>query len=121
MLFTRILEKIFRLAPIEPSICQSCEHLKLLLEQERLERRELIKLATKIPEAQPRSEFPKDFQSLPSRHTPFSVKRAQLEQADRLLAEQRRADAKAKANAGTETRIQELEKELGVEEKENAG
>jgi len=119
VLFTRILEKIFRLEP--PAPCQSCEHFKLLLEQERLEGRELIKLATKVPEAQQASPFPKEFQPLQSRHMPFSVKRAQLEAADRLLNEQRRADAKAKANAGTSERISELEKELGVDDASEVG
>ncbi len=119
MLFTRIIERLFRLDP--PSPCQSCEHLKLLLEQERLERRTLIQALTTKSEPLGAAPFPKDFHPLPSRHTPFSVKRAQLETADRLLAEQRRADERSKASTVTETRINELEKELGLEEKENAG
>ena len=115
MLFTRIMEHLFHL---EPVVCQNCEHLRIMLEQARLERKELIQLAT--ASGVPEQTIPvKDYQPIPSRHMPFSAVRHNLEKKDRLLAEQRRADLKAKANAATSERIDKLEEELGV--KEDAG
>lgn len=120
MIITRILEKLFKL---EPVICQSCEHLKMLLETERLERDKLIDKLT-ATEVKTETRPAIDYKALQSRNVPFAVKRQQLEQADKkraeVLAEQARAEQRVKATEIKTESIEQLEKELGVVAEDNA-
>lgn len=119
----RILEKLFKL---DPAQCSNCEHLKLLIEQERIERGRLIQSildsGRSIPI--PQSTLPENYKPLQSKYTPWSVVKNQLEAKDRALAEQQRKEGQILAEKEKErARIAALEKELDIpeEEKSDAG
>jgi len=105
-IITRILEKVFKLDPVDNS-CQSCEHLRLLLEQERREKERLLsyliqpKDEDKV-EVQVTKDIPKPIKS---RYVPWSIRARELEAQDRkeaLLREQKEtislADLEAEMN-----------------------
>lgn len=85
-IITRILEKWLTL---EPVICQSCEHWKLLLEQERVEKNKLLNMIVEmsrpiVPTQQTSSQAPKPIR--PS-YVPWQIRRAELEANDRKQAQ----------------------------------
>lgn len=86
---------------LELRVCQSCETLKMQLEAQNQIIRELI--AKPVVEEQ--SE-PENFKPIMPRHKPWSVRRAELELADRLKA------AELRATRTEEVTIENLEQEL---------
>lgn len=97
----------------ENKICNSCEHLKIMLEQSNIERKELLnKLLNKDNQSSPpvMNDEPKEPQ-LMKRNIPWNVRRQMLEKEDREKARLMR-DAPKPIIVNTE--IEALEKELGV-------
>lgn len=89
-MWKRLLEKWFNL---EPEVCLNCEFLKSLLETERREKDNLLKMLThKTTEVVPEKVKEENFQPIGKRQLPWAVVRQQLEQRDRLQAENDRAN-----------------------------
>lgn len=103
----------------ESRVCQSCEHLKIMLEQSNIERKQLLgKLLDKIdpPANDPvMNDEPKEPQ-LMKRNIPWNVRRQMLEKEDREKARLMR-DAPKPMIVNTE--IDQLEKELGIPGRED--
>jgi hypothetical protein len=124
-IFGRILEKLFNLE--QRPECESCAYFRALFEQELMRSERLVESLAKLGlrESSPPSPIPQSaFQPVPSKYTPWSVLRQQLESADRkkFLEEQQRAEAKIqvpKIDKDAEKRIETLEKELDLEEEDS--
>ena len=101
----------------EEKVCQNCEYLKLIIEQNRLERVQLQELLrtpiTKLEEYENRT-----FEPIAPKYTPWNVKRAQLEKNDREEAARLRKESENKIQRdrlqGSTSTIEELEKELEI-------
>jgi len=109
----------------EPTICSSCELLKVELSNERLEKQRLLNrlLAPQLQEPE-RLTAPEVQVPIGTKHIPWRVRQQMLEQADRekaqVIAEFKKRDAEArKANPTSitpATTIEELEQNLGIVE-----
>jgi len=93
----------------DSKVCQSCEHLRLLLEQEKAEKKRLLDEILKHPEQVESKPSPDDMKPLGKRYMPWNVVRQNLENKYRLQSRESVKD---------ET-IESLEEELGI--KEDAG
>lgn len=102
----------------ENKVCLSCEHLRLMLEQSNIERKQLLdRLLNKdnpimIPVAPEEMKEPQ----LMKRNIPWNVRRQMLEKEDREKAKLMR-DAPKPMIINTE--IDALEKELGIPPRDN--
>jgi hypothetical protein len=108
------LFKLFRLEYDQPH-CESCETLKLLLEAERRDKNRLLDaiLADKDREREP--EIKVAPQPIMPKHLPWAVVKQQLEEKDRMQAEQTRKDQQARNTVITNANsVEDLERELGV-------
>lgn len=100
---------------IEEKQCQNCETLRQLLDQERYEKSRLLDQIIELTkpiivnEVREKSEEPKPLQS----HIPWKVRRAILEQEDRVKA---RIEKEHKLTEVKPLTVAELEKKLGVNE-----
>lgn len=102
--------------------CRTCDTLRSLLESERFEKKELLKqlldLTKPIVEVTHESNIP---QPLKPHFTPWRVKQAELEEADRVKARIMHDREKQVGPVVSEKKsVEELEKQLDIEEKENA-
>lgn len=92
--------------------CKSCEILKVELENERFEKRQLLNKIAFPPEEKKLEINEKELKPIYPRHTPWSVQQALLEKEDRekakILAELAALDKQGDAKKTTE----ELEEEL---------
>lgn len=112
----RFFNSIARLK--EEPINEEFEFLRSQLEAERYRVDRLIDKLTEKPISNNQSELPKDFQRLGG-YLPWHVKRQQLERDSRLKAEALdRERETAKSQQVEKMSIEELEKELGIENQE---
>jgi len=122
-LLARVVEKLFNLDPIR---CTECDHLRLLIEQERVERARMLNAILNTKEDNPNENQvpPSAFKPLKERYTPWSVIKAELETKDRIkaLSEQKAYEERILSQKLKETdpnraaEIAKLEKELEVED-----
>ena len=103
----QFLYKLFRLE-YEPQLCQSCETLKLLLEQERHDKNRLMDRLLYKEEPEPRVLSTPE--SIGPRRLPWAAMKQRLELEDKLKAEQLREESKIEARHD----IKKLEEELRV-------
>ena len=103
-MFWEFIFKLFRLE-WEEKVCLSCEHLKMLIESEKREKKQILDLIVAKNEPE-KHEVPSIPLPIPSKHTPWNVKRAQLEKESRDRAKLIR-ESKVQT-------VDDLEKELGV-------
>jgi|SRR5215471_11778445 len=107
-IFTRLIEHWFNL---EKEECRSCDHLRLLLEQERAEKSRLLALIIDINS--PKREVVKEAivtpQPIKSSYRPWRVKQAELEAQDRK-------EAQIRFNQAEE--LKKLEQEMDAVNKE---
>jgi len=116
-MFWQFLFKLFRLE-YEPKVCLSCDHLRLMVEQERAEKSRILQQLLEInrPVASaPLQELTQ--QPIQSKYKPWSVIRQELEKKDRIKMEE---IIRAKNS------IENLEKQVGLnqpsdERSEDAG
>ncbi len=110
-IFTRIIEKVFNL---EKEQCASCEHLHLLVEQERAEKTRL--LATIVEMSRPLEKaIPEPIkapQPIKSRYVPWQVRKNEMEAMDR-----KRAQILKEQGLG-QISVDDLQKEMDSVEKE---
>lgn len=111
----RLLEKLFGLDSVH---CESCIHLRSVLEQEMMRSERMVETLARAGVTNPTpSRMPEDYKPLPSKYTPWSVVKNQLEAKDRTLAEQRRKEAQILLERQKDAaRIAKLEKELDIPE-----
>jgi hypothetical protein len=88
-IITRILEKVFHLDKEEQEGCRSCEHLRLLIEQERSEKAKLLNSIIELsrPKEEVRTVAPENLKPIKPRFIPWEVRRAELEANDRKQAQ----------------------------------
>ncbi len=84
-IFTRIIEKVFKLEKEEVLPCASCERLHLLLEQERVEKGKLLSVIISKGEPAPATTSVTKEPIKPS-FIPWHVRKQQLEAQDRVQA-----------------------------------
>lgn len=94
---------------LELRVCQSCETLKTQIEFQN----QLIAALTRPPETET-TTVANNFQPIMPKHKPWSVRRAELEQQDRLLAQ------RLKSEKLQEITVDNLEAELESMAKSNA-
>jgi hypothetical protein len=80
---------------LELRVCQSCETLKTQLEAQNQIIRDLI--SQNNPRTEP--EVERDFKPILPKHKPWSVRRAELERADRVKAEELRTSKRKEITA----------------------
>lgn len=110
-----IKELLYKWFGVEPSLCETCEVLKIQLELERQEKKELLNLV--IEQHKPTKEEtkpPAELKPIMTRPIPWKVRQQALEAEDRVKAK----IIKENKLEG----IEELEKELDLAgtERENA-
>ncbi len=112
-----IKELLYKWFGLEDSPCRMCELLQMQLEQSNAERKELLaKLLEKDKEVVPDLKK-EDFQPIVPKFVPWHVRRQMLEAEDRAAAETNRKKQQELNELKVDESIQQLEKELGVEEK----
>ena len=95
-------------------VCQSCETLKIMLEQSNYEKKQLLdKLLNPI---QSEKSVPVEYEPIQPKNIPWAVRRQMLEAEDRIKAKLMK-DAPVPKSASLEV----LEKELGISEEINNG
>lgn len=116
-MFWEFIFKVFKLE-WEVKTCSSCEHLKMLLEQEKREKEKL--LGRLLGEADTKREERAPSEPIRRGPTPWASVKRQLEERDRLQAEsmrkeeQIRENNKIVSNIGSMT-TEQLEESLGIE------
>ncbi len=104
----QILEKWFGL---DPRHCETCEILRIQLDESNRERKELLHRLLDKDKPEPPATEPQEFKPIQSQFIPWRVRQQMLEQEDRKKAELMRAKT---------AEIEELEKELGIKEPADA-
>lgn len=103
----------------ELQYCEACETLKLQLSVANEERRFLLeKLTDKPDEVKESNHEPQNLKPILPNRVPWAVRRQMLESEDRAAAKALRKnedELKAKSNDGKVLTINEIERELGVE------
>lgn len=92
----------------EPSVCETCEYLKLQLEKEKAERNKLIELL--IPKQPDTIESDAVEREPISKFVPWHLRRQMIEQKDREESRKRRLENQIKIESNKST--DELEREL---------
>ena len=90
---------------LDPSHCESCEILRLQLDESNRERKELLHRLLDKDKAEPLIIPTEEFQPIKPQYTPWRVRQQMLEAEDRQKAKLMRDKVKE---------IEELEKEVGV-------
>ena len=91
-IFTRIIERVFNL---EKEVCQSCERLHLLLEQERVEKNNLLSTIVQMTRPPETKETVAHVtpQPIKPRFVPWNIRKQEMEAMDRkknqIMNEQR--------------------------------
>jgi len=96
----------------EDSICQSCETLKMMLEQSNYEKKQLLdKLLNPVLPVNPTLV---EYEPIQPKNIPWTVRRQMLEAEDRKKAELLRNAPKPSVEKSASLEV--LEKELGISE-----
>jgi hypothetical protein len=103
-MFWQFLFKLFRLE-YEPKVCLSCDHLRLLVEQERAEKSRILQQLLEINRPVAVAPAEEILQPIQSKYKPWSVIRQELEKKDRIKMEE---IIRAKNS------IENLEKQVGI-------
>lgn len=107
----QLLYKWFGLVDVP---CNTCEILRLQLDESNRERKDLLNRLLDKDKPEPLAEPKEIFQPITSRHIPWSVRQQMLEAEDRKAAQLMREKQKELNSAPITKQVADLEKELGI-------
>jgi hypothetical protein len=108
-----VKELLYKWFGLEPFPCQTCEVLRLQLDESNRERRQLLQQLLERDKPEPPVETKEELQPIRPQFVPWRVRQQMLEAEDRKQA-QLLAEKKKEMESARKSSIDDLEKELDI-------